>query len=255
MAGLWAERASRKTNSTPSARRRLPTFAKPKPQNVDNPTVSGELRFRHPPCYPSRSMSAFIFRSWDGSEAEPREWLRVWADRYPSNDYAEYNGVIVKHKSFSAADFAQIGKWKDAAKTEGKWKANVASVAYPIWMQAASELPKCPQGSAIADFLADWSARKYTDEYASGPVEKRFGLSRTTTLLHFISGGHFPIFDSRVRRAMTRLLSSPVPNSVRWYLDSYCPLFSEVATLCGTEDLRIVDMALFSYGDRILPFK
>jgi hypothetical protein len=121
-------------------------------------------------------------------------------------------------------------------------------------MLAASELPKCPEGSEVADFLNDWSGRKYTDEYANGPVEKRFGLSRTTTLLHFISGGRFPIFDSRVRRAMTRLLSSSVPNTVRWYLDSYYPLFSEVATLCGTEDLRKVDMALFSYGGRILPF-
>ena len=29
------------------------------------------------------------------------------------------------------------------------------------------------------------------------------------------------------------------------------PLFSEVAALCGTEGLRMVDMALFSYGSRI----
>jgi len=49
---------------------------------------------------------------------------------------------------------------------------------------------------------------------------------------------------------MTRLLKSSVPNTVRWYLDSYCPFFSEVTTLCGTEDLRMVDMALFSYGGR-----
>jgi hypothetical protein len=53
---------------------------------------------------------------------------------------------------------------------------------------------------------------------------------------------------------MTRLLNSPVPNTVGWYLDSYCPLFSEIAALCGTEDLRVVDMALFSYGERIPPF-
>ena len=190
----------------------------------------------------------------DGSDIVPQEWLGIWAERYPSNDYAEYSELIVRHKSLSAADFAQIGKWKDAAKTDGKWKANVASVAYPIWMQVARELPKCPEGSAVRDFLEYWSARKYTDEYASGPVEKRFGLSRATTLLHFVSGGNFPIFDSRVRRAMTRMLNTAVPNTVGWYLDSYCPLFLEVASLCGTEDLRMVDMALFSYGGRILPF-
>jgi hypothetical protein len=85
-------------------------------------------------------------------------------------------------------------------------------------------------------------------------VKKHFGLSRATTLLHFISGGRYPIFDSRVRKAMTRLLNCPVPKTGRWYLDSYRPLFSEVAALCGTEDFRMVDKALFSYGDRILPF-
>ena len=199
-------------------------------------------------------MSRFRFRSSDGDDIEPQEWLRVWAERYPLHNYAEYGELILKHKSLSAADFVQIGKWKDGAKTEGKWKANVASVAYPIWMLAASELPKCPRGSDVADFLDDWSERKYTNEHADGAVEKRFGLSRATTLLHFISGGDFPIFDSRVRRAMTRLLNSPVPNTVPWYLDSYCPLFSEVAALCGTEDLRMVDKALFSYGGRILQF-
>jgi hypothetical protein len=202
-------------------------------------------------------MSRFRFRSSDGRDIAPQEWLRIWADRYPSNDYAEYGELIAKHKSFSAADFEQIGKWKDNAKTEGKWKANVASVAYRIWKQAASELPKCPEGSGVADFLDDWSNRKYTDEYASGPVEKRFGLSRATTLLHFISGGFFPIFDSRVRKAMTRLLNlnpNPVENTVRWYLDSYCSFFSEIAVLCGTEDFRRLDMALFSYGGRKLPF-
>ena len=179
----------------------------------------------------------------------------MWADPYTKYDDDVYRELIAKHKSFAAADFEQIGQWKDDAKSDGnKWKANVASVAYRIWMLTASELPKCPDDGRVAEFLDAWSDRKYTDKYKEGPVEKRFGLSRTTTLLHFISGGRFPIFDSRVRRAMTRLLNSPVPNTVRWYLDSYCPNFSEVAALCGTEDLRMVDKALFSYGERILPF-
>jgi hypothetical protein len=190
----------------------------------------------------------------DGSEIAPQEWLRVWAERYPSNDYAEYSELIAKHTSLSAADFEKLGRWKDAAKTERMWKPNVASVAYQIWMQAASELPTCPEENVVANFLNDWSERKYTDAYKGGSKEKRFGLSRTTTLLHFLSGGRFPIFDSRVRTAMTRLRNSSVPNTIRWYLDSYCPLFLEVAALCGTEDLRMVDMALFSYGKRILPF-
>lgn len=179
----------------------------------------------------------------------------MWASRYPVNDYGDYSEIIAKYRSFSASDFVLVGKWKDNAKTVNKWRTNVASVAYPIWMQASAELPKMPQSSQAATFLNDWAGRKYTDTYSSARVaEKTFGLSRATTLLHFISGGSFPIFDSRVRRAMTRLLGSPVPNTVRWYLDSYCPLFSEAAALCGTQDLRQVDMALFSYGARNLPF-
>jgi hypothetical protein len=159
----------------------------------------------------------------------------------------------MKHKSFSSTDFEEIGKWKDAA-IGGRWRPNVASVAYPIWMAAASIPPKCPEKSDVTKFLSDWSERKYRDEYANSSREKRFGLSRATTLLHFLSGGSYPIFDRRVRMAMTRLLGTTVPNKVRWYLDSYCPLFLEVATKCGTTDLRAVDKALFSYGDRSLPF-
>jgi hypothetical protein len=200
-------------------------------------------------------MNRFRFQSSDGTDVAPQEWLRVWAVRYPSDRYAEYSELISKHQSFSAADFEKIGRWKDAANTQGRWGPNVASVAYPIWMQAASELPRCPEESAVTNFLNEWSNRKYTGKYAKGSVEKRFGLSRASALLHFISGGHFPIFDSRVRKAMARLLNLPVPNTVRSYLESYCSLFSEVAALCGTENLRMVDKALFSYGARKLPFE
>jgi hypothetical protein len=196
-------------------------------------------------------MSRFRFQSAVGTDVSPPEWLSEWAVRYPSNNYAGHTELIAKHEAFTAEDFIRIGKWKDAVKTEAKWKANIASVAYPIWMQAASELPKCPEDGEVENFLADWSERKYTDEFASGPREKRFGLSRATTLLHFVSGEGFPIFDAHVRRAMSRLLGEPVLNTVRWYLDSYLPLFLEVAALCGSKnDVRTVDKALFSYGKR-----
>ena len=199
-------------------------------------------------------MSRLSFRSSDGRDIAPQEWLPMWAGLYPRKYDPEHDSLITKYESLSAADFERIGRWKDGAKTEGKWKPNVASVAYQIWMQAASELPACPDESRVADFLQNWSERKYTDKYGSRAVQKRFGLSRATTLLYFISGGRFPIFDSRVRRAMTRLLNSSVRNNVRWYVDSYCPLFSEIATLCGAEDARAVDKALFSFGGRSLEF-
>jgi len=194
----------------------------------------------------------FTFLGPDGSDLVPEQWLRTWAALYPSNDYAGYEELIAEHRSLSSADIQRIGRWKDGARSDGKWKLNVASVAYQVWMQAASEPPACPNDDQVAGFLVDWSERRYTDNYRTKSVEKRFGLSRATTLLHFISGGRFPIFDSRVRRALTRLLNSRVPNSVRWYLDFYCPLFLEIAALCCTQDGRLVDKALFSYGGKTL---
>jgi hypothetical protein len=208
-------------------------------------------------CYTCFSKSGVMSRHFrlqnpDGRDIAPQEWLRLWVKLYPEKgyDHEEYKDLIASHNSLLADDFKRIGKWKDGAKAAGKWKPNVASVAYPIWLQAASEMPKCPEERRVADFLDDWSNRKYTDNFATGPVEKRFRLSRATTLLHFISGGRFPIFDSRVRQAIRRLLnlSYSVPNTISWYLESYCPLVQELADFCGAEDLRTLDKALFSYG-------
>jgi len=195
-------------------------------------------------------MTRFRFLISDVRESAPQEWLRVWAGRYKGYDEKEYRYLIDKYGSLSAEDFVRIGKWKDGVKTERQWRPNVASVAYRIWMKAAQELPKCPEGSDVAAFLDGWSGSTYTDEFEKGKVRKRFGLARATTLLHFVSGGCFPIFDSRVRTATARLRDDHVPpNTVRWYLDSFCPLFTELAALCNTEgNLRILDNALFSYG-------
>jgi len=179
----------------------------------------------------------------------------MWAALYPTSKYgAEHDELIAEQEPLSAAYFVRIGRWKDAAEAESKWRPNVASVAFQIWMQAASELPKCPDESLVRDFLLDWSERKYVNNYGSGAREMRFGLSRATTLLYFISGRRFPIFDSRVRKAMTRLLDSPIPNKVRWYVDTFCPLFREIVALCDAENGRMVDKALFSYGGRIGQF-
>jgi len=97
--------------------------------------------------------------------------------------------------------------------------------------------------------LEDWANRTYTDKFKNGLRKKRFGLSRATTILHFVSGGRYPIFDSRVKAAMARLLGQPkLPDTVASYLDSYLPLFNELAEQCETLDLRMLDKALFSYG-------
>jgi hypothetical protein len=194
-------------------------------------------------------MSQFRFQVLEMRDSTPQKWLHVWAGRYQGYDEAEYGELIEKHKFLSAEDFRRIGKWKDGATTEGQWKPNVASVAYPIWEQAAEELPKCPEKREVAAFLEHWSNRAYTDILKNGPRKKHFGLSRTTTLLHFLSGGSYPIFDSRVKTAFVRLLALPkLPGTVSSYLDSYVPLFEELADCCETNDFRMLDKALFSYG-------
>ena len=202
------------------------------------------------PCYAAPNMSQLNFRVLEMRRSEPEEWLNFWAKRYPASyDEAKYNDLIKRHASLSADDFRRIGQWKDEATTDNQWKPNVASVAYRIWEQAADELPKCPQGKAIAAFLKDWSGREYTDNFESGPRKKHFGLSRATTLLHFISGGQYPIYDSRVRTAIARLLDEPeMHNDVSSYLDSYIPRFEDLARHCDTVDRRMLDKALFSYG-------
>ena len=172
-----------------------------------------------------------------------------WAGLYQGYDETEYRDLIEKHKSFTAEDFRRIGKWKDGATTEGQWKANVASVAYLIWEQATEELPNCPGENGVGTFLDAWSLRAYTNVYKKGPQKKHFGLSRAATLLHFVSGGRYAIFDSRVKTAISRLLDQPeLSGTVRSYLDSYLPLFKELAGHCGTDDFRMLDKALFSYG-------
>lgn len=191
------------------------------------------------------------YRGVNGQDIRPQDWLMMWSRLYPDGNYLGYEQLISKHERFGADDFEQIGRWKDAATTAAKWKPNTASVAYSVWMQAATELPICPTNEVgTAEFLTDWSERSYVDQFAAKAVTKRFGLSRASTLLHFLSGGRYPIFDSRVRKALVRMLGTSVPNSVDWYMRSYCPVVTQIALECGTSDLRIVDKALFSYGGK-----
>jgi len=206
-------------------------------------------------------MSSLRFRSLDGQDISPEKWLGIWSRRYKdtvrrfADDERAYRELIAKQGELSGADFERIGRWKDGAWGEGQWKTNVAMVAYEVWMQAAKETPVCPDENRVALFLGDWSERSYRNQYKSGVVQrKRFGLSRATTLLHFISGGRYPIFDSRVRKAVFRLLNSPVKNDILWYLDSYCQIFSSIAAACGTNDSREIDNALFCYGGPKLQF-
>lgn len=198
----------------------------------------------------------FSFRSVEGRPIPGKRWVGVWWKRYPNEKYeSHHDALIAKLGLFAAADFERIGRWKDGARSDSKWRPNIASVAYPVWMQAVKEVPTCPEDAQVLSFLDDWAERKYTDTYSNGPQEKRFGLSRATTLLYFLSAKRFPIFDSRVRTAIRRLGAEPIAYEPEAYLEKYLPLMDQIAKACGTRDMRKVDQALFAYGSKKAPFE
>jgi len=119
-------------------------------------------------------------------------------------------------------------------------------------MQTKAESPTCPEKNDVATFLTDWSERRFlAGQRKNGqPFSPSFGLSRATTLLHFISGGIYPILDSTVLTALTRL-GSPVKGTTGEYTNTFCSRFSELASACamsGIEGLRKLDNALTTFG-------
>jgi len=194
-------------------------------------------------------------RSWDScvlQNASAKAWLDRWAEAYDC-DYARYEPayrtLMERHRAFTADDFREIGKWKDQAWGKNRYKPNVASVAHEVWELAARKKPECPLRDQVREFLDEWAKEQYASTNRNGPGHKSFGVARATTLLHFLSGAEYPIFDSRVRKALVRLLGQrELKNEVSAYCDHYIALFSELAAACGTKDLRKLDKALFSYG-------
>lgn len=209
----------------------------------------------------------FKFSLPDKSEAGPPEWLQFWSRRYPPKyDEPVYVYLVGKATQMVESDFHILGAWKDGALKKsglegggfdprnvhfnGKWSTKAEGTAYDTWLRAARDIPgqmvdRYPTDVAV--FLTDWSERVGK----CGTKTKRFGLSRATTLLHCITGGNYPIFDSRVRRAINKLTGVTPTNSVAWYLDEFCPIFSELAERCEAKHhLRRVDMALFAYGGK-----
>jgi hypothetical protein len=193
----------------------------------------------------------FNFELKNGQSCDPKEWLQRWEQEYPSDDYGEkyYDHLIRRTGSLSSEDFILMGRWKDNARTDGKWRPNVAMVAFPAWVDASVELSGFSiEQSSLEAFLKKWSDHLYPDTSArSADGKKRFGLSRTTTLLHFISAGRFPICDSRVRSAIKHLCNIRTPDEVEQYLNSYVSIFEQLARVCDAS-ARSLDKALFAYG-------
>src|SRR6266481_461682 len=98
------------------------------------------------------SRSRFRFRSVDGREIGPHEWLLTWGALYPHKYNLEHDQLLQECERVSGEYIERIGRWKDSANTHRKWRPNVASVAYEIWMKAASELPSCPEEGRVVDF-------------------------------------------------------------------------------------------------------
>ncbi len=198
-------------------------------------------------------MSGFTFRYPMWREIEPSDWVIKWAALYgeDESDNPEHDALVEKDGLLSREDFERVGRWKEGCpKGHGGWKAGTPR-AFEIWTHAMEQLPRCPSEEHIAEFLAYWSEKKFWAGTRNGRrLEKSFGLSRATTLLHFVSGGRYPIVDARVEAAMGRL-GSPIEMTIDGYLRSFCPLFSEIAGLCGVsgrKGLRKLDNALFCYG-------
>jgi hypothetical protein len=204
-------------------------------------------------------MNRFKFLHPEWREIEAHAWVTWWADCYDGADNPEYFDLIKKQGKLSGEDYEQIGKWKEGClkpNPHGRWKTGTP-VAYDVWMEAKKKLPKWQEGDDAAEFLTKWSEERFLAGKRNGQdLKHKFGLSRATTLLHFISSGRYPIIDSRVKTAMTRL-GFPIGDTTEAYLKCFCPRFSELAAICGVagiEGLRTLDNALFNYGvDRYFP--
>ena len=156
------------------------------------------------------------YRDAHRKSVTPRVWLRVWAAQYPGQKCDLEHDRLVALTQKEPADFERIGKWKDArrrALRNGR-RTSHPSLTSSGWRRRQSvQLARRRRHDRC--FLQDWSSREYEDRFSKRTVKKRFGLSRATTLLYFLSHGRFPIFDSRVRRAIARLTGRPVPNTDR----------------------------------------
>jgi hypothetical protein len=85
----------------------------------------------------------FDFRLENGHSCDAVHWLSEWEPKYKSTKYDEgqYQTLIGKAGILSTEDFLKIGRWKDAAHSDNKWRPNVASVAYVAWHDASVALP------------------------------------------------------------------------------------------------------------------
>ena len=233
------------------------------------------------------SSQALSYQDEQGVLCSAAEWVKSWAAMYPSGRYPEeiYAATIAEPgRPPSEQQTILAGAWKDRALTEcggaaagaigpfdgrwyvlnGRFEDHAASAAAATWRLLAANqaevdwvLGEFGPGQAL-NALADLKPG-HGGLGASQP--KRFGLPRAVVILHMRDPDRFPLFDSRTLRAANRLTGgawatfrypsaqAASAQSADWYLTAWRVLVRHIAREAGA-DLRTVDKALFSYGDK-----
>jgi hypothetical protein len=206
------------------------------------------------------------------------QWVDLWASKYPAHRYSEevYRYLIQKGARLNSQDILLLGAWKDAAlqrcrdnsgmgpfsgqyyRFNQRWSKDAASAAFEIW-QLLSE--KISEIKAIFEKLGKLTILKYGSSGKGGQVTKRFGLARASTLIHFLTSGKYPIYDSNVHKGIYGLTLGMfrgvrIPRyfagrglTVAAYCDVFCPAVQELL-LASDRTMRSVDRALFTYGSK-----
>jgi hypothetical protein len=133
--------------------------------------------------------------------------------------------------------------------------------AYDVWQS----LPDCR--SALGQYLCGGQHRLFLDHLSQksfmkpckggGVTSTKFGLSRSTFVLHILSGARFPIYDSTTQAGIHLLTQGQVVKTktvaidADWYLRVFCTTIHDLQGACSASDLpsqRALDKALFCYG-------
>jgi hypothetical protein len=132
-------------------------------------------------------------------------------------------------------------------------EAKCGQCCFKAWTEIAQQMPKCPAAGDVRGFLKAGPRLSIgMNTRVAKPLISAFGLSRATTLLYFLSGGAYPIFDSRVRTALARLLRSRVDYDLQAYQQIVGLRVRDFAILLSLQERttgeQTIDRALFSYG-------
>ncbi len=222
-------------------------------------------------------MTEFGFRSPSGEAISAAQWVAIWSAKFDSTIYPEdiYRELVATGLELSDAEFEIVGAWKEGAirsvrlgmtfgncsvKFTDKWKPGTVA-AYGVWRS----LPDCR--SALEQYLLRGQHRLFLDHLSQksfmkpckggGVTSTKFGLSRSTFVLHILSRARFPIYDSNTQAGIHLLTQGQIVKTKTaaidgdWYLRMFCTIIHDLQGACSASDLqsqRTLDKALFCYG-------